>query len=143
MLKLVCYIYYFLHYLLFKHQRLLAFSKIIINNFWSHTKLFCRTMWLPNFLRYQVTELVSYSCIYTVWNGGCDGTVVPATSGHLRFGEKVAPRGRERKFMTSSQKLRYIHILHIINIAAKVQNSNTTFNYYILMSTYTLNDNII
>ena len=39
-------------------------------------------------------------------------TVVPATSGHLRFGAKVAPRGRERKFMTSSQKHTYIHTAH-------------------------------
>ena len=31
-------------------------------------------------------------------------TVVAATGGHFRFGAKVAPRGRERKFMTSSQK---------------------------------------
>ena len=41
---------------------------------------------------------------------------------------QVAPRGRERKFMTSSQKHKYIGpTAH--NIAAKVQHSNTTFNY--------------
>ena len=39
-------------------------------------------------------------------------TGVPITSGHLRFGAKVAPR----------------------------EKSNTTLNYNILMSTYTLND---
>ena len=48
-------------------------------------------------------------------------------SGHLRFGAKVALHGREQKFMTSSQKHTYIHTAH--NIAAKVQHSNTTFNY--------------
>ena len=48
---------------------------------------------------------------------------------------QVAPRGRERKFMTSSQK----HSAY--NIAAKLQHSDTTFNYNILMLTYTLSDN--
>ena len=43
----------------------------------------------------------------------------------------MAPRDRERKFMTSSKK-QYIYIgpaAH--NIAAKIQHSNTTFNYNI------------
>ena len=36
-------------------------------------------------------------------------TVVPVMSGHPWFGAKVAPRGRERKFMMSSEKHTYAY----------------------------------
>ena len=72
-------------------------------------------------------------CILSLYSSTCHERPPPVRS-ESGPSWQVAPRGRERELLTSSQKHKYT--LHI-NIAAKVQHSKKTFNYNNMMLTYT------
>ena len=75
-----------------------------------------------NFLYYQVTN----------YSSTCHERPLPVRSESVPSWQ-VAPRGRDRKSMIPNQK--HTYILHII---LQPKHSNKTFNYNILMLTYTL-----